>query len=94
MNEPESRDQPDLLREVERLTEEVNNMVGKQGRPVFRRYPLTFALLALFGAIAVSEGVKGIVSSILVFENNPWYLFLIGLAILVFTGTLYKKLKK
>ncbi|MDO8590243.1 MAG: hypothetical protein Q7R69_03145 [bacterium] len=94
MNESEPRSQLDLLKDLEKLTEEVNNMAGKKGQSVFKRYPLTFALLALFGAVAVSEGVKGIIRSVLIFENNPWYLFLIGLVILIFTGTLYKKLDK
>lgn len=94
MTEPEPESQLDLLRHIERLTEMVNRMVETKGRSVFNRYPLTFALLVLFGAIAVGEGVKGILQSIRVLNSNPWYLLIIGLVILIFTGTLYKKLNK
>jgi len=94
MNEPDPRDQLDLLRHVERLTGEVNKVVEQTGRPVFRRYPLTFAILILFGVIAVSEGAKGILKSMGILDGNPLYLLLIGLVILIFTGTLYKKLNK
>ena len=92
MNETDPRNQLDLLRQVERLTEEVNKTVSERGRPVFGRYPLTVALLALFGVIMLSEGVKGILKNLGILEGSPWHLFLIGLAVLIFTGTLYKKL--
>ena len=94
MNEQDPGNQLDLLRHVEILTEEVNQMLGQMGKSVFRRYPLTFAILILFGVIAVSEGVKGILKSMGILDSNPWYLFLIGLVLLTFTGSLYKKLKK
>ncbi|MDO8471156.1 MAG: hypothetical protein Q7S49_00905 [bacterium] len=94
MNEQDPRNQLDLLRHVEILTEEVNKMLGQMGKSVFRRYPLTFAILILFGVIAVSEGMKGILKSMGILDSNPWYLFLIGLVLLTFTGSLYKKLNK
>ncbi len=94
MNEQDPGNQLDLLRHVEILTEEVNQMLGQMGKSVFRRYPLTFAILILFGVIAVSEGVKGILKSMGILDSNPWYLFLIGLVLLTFTGSLYKKLNK
>lgn len=94
MNESDPRNQLDLLRHVERLTEQVNSMLGQMSKSVFKRYPLTFAILILFGVIAVSEGAKGILMSLGLLDNNPLYLLFIGLIILTFTGTLYKKLNK
>jgi len=94
MNQQDPRNQLDLLRHVERLTEEVNKMLGQMGRSVFRRYPLTFAILILFGVIAVSEGAKGVLKSLGILDSNPLYLLLIGILILTLTGTLYKKLNK
>lgn len=81
----------DVLRQVERLAETVNKEMNRRSRFALRRYPLTFTLLAVFGVVAVSEGVKGILEEI-GFRNHPVYLLLIGLAILIVLGLVYKKL--
>ncbi len=94
MNNTNPRDQIDLLKHIESITQEINEAVNRKGQFIFRRYPITFALLILFGVVAVSEGVKGILAQFGILEGNPWELLLIGLGILVFTGTLYKKLDK
>ncbi|HEY4518057.1 MAG TPA: hypothetical protein VJG48_00345 [Candidatus Paceibacterota bacterium] len=83
----------DILHEVEKLTRQVNGYMRSQSRSVFSRYPLTFTLLVLFGVVAVSEGLKGVIEN-LGFAGHPWYMLLVGLAILVITGSLYKKLDK
>lgn len=88
------RDHIDLLKHIESITKEINETINKRGKFVFKRYPLTFALLILFGVVAVSEGVKGVLADFGILEGNPWELLFIGLAILIFTGTLYKKLDK
>ena len=82
-----------ILEHVEHLSREINKMMALRTRSVFRRYPITFALLVLIGVLAVSEGIKGILKSF-GFLDNPWYLLIIGLIILIFTGRLYKKLDK
>src|SRR3989344_4946347 len=84
----------DILRQLERLTEEVNNLANKKGRLFFHRYPITFALLALFGIVIVSESTKEILRSVGIFNLNPLVTLLIGLIILILTGTVYKKLNK
>jgi H+/gluconate symporter-like permease len=83
----------DILHEVEKLTKRVNSYMEMQSHFVFRRYPLTFTLLALFGVVAVSEGLKGVIED-LGFTGHPWYMLFAGLVILIITGTLYKKLDK
>ena len=83
----------DILKHIEVLTERVNQNMSGRGKVVFQRYPLTFTLLVLFGAVAVGEGVKGILE-IIGFQGHPLYLFALGICILIFTGTLYKKLGK
>ncbi len=92
MNENRPENHLDILRQIERLTELVNRIVAERGRPVFSRYPLTFALLVLFGVIMVSEGVKGLLEEWGLLENAPWTLLVIGIVILVLTGSLYRKL--
>lgn len=59
---------------------------------VFARFPLLFTLLGAFGFVAVFYGFNGIINRIPLLANNPYISLLTGLAILVFTGKLYKKL--
>ena len=93
-NEPQQDSQLDILRHIERLTDEINRIADRVGRPVFKKYPITFAILVLFGVIAVSEGAKEILKSLGIFDGNPWVTLLFGLGILILTGRLYKKLNK
>jgi len=82
------------LKKVEELTAQVNRVFGEKSKSVFGRYPLTFALLILFGVTMVTQGVKDLLLEISFLKNSPWIMLGIGLLILAITGTLYKKLKK
>lgn len=88
------KDQLDVLLQLERATAELNRLVSERGRSVLRRYPITFALLALFGVVMVSEGVKGILLTLGVLELGPWYLLGIGVVALTALGSVYRKLDK
>lgn len=88
------KEQLDLLKKVENLTSRLNESFGKKGKSVFERYPLLFALLVIFGATMMSQGVKEIILEIPFFKTNPLSMFLFGVFILIATGTLYKKLEK
>lgn len=87
-------EQINLLQKIEELTAKINQTLGEKSRNVFSRYPLTFALLILFGVTLVTQGVKDLLIQISFFENKPLTMLTAGLLVLVFTGTLYKKLKK
>ena len=84
----------DLLKHLEDLSNSINQMMAPRAKNVFRRYPITFGLLILMGGIALYEGLKGVMKSLGLLEINPIYLILVGIAILIITGTLYKKLDK
>lgn len=86
--------QIDLLKKVEELTAKLNDVFGQKGGPIFSRYPLSFALLVIFGATMVSQAVKDLLLEIDLFKNQPLIMLFIGIAILIITGTLYKKLNK
>lgn len=58
----------------------------------FSRFPLLFTLLGTFGVVATMYGFNGILENIPLLVNNPYISLVVGLVILVFTGTLYKKL--
>jgi len=84
----------DILKHVENLSNRLNEVIGSKTKSVFEKYPITFALLVLFGVIAVSEGAKGILESLGIFNGHPWQLLFLGLVILLVTGSVYKKLDK
>jgi hypothetical protein len=59
---------------------------------VFSRFPLLFTLLGTFGVVATFYGFEGIINRIDVLANHPVILLMVGLLVLIVTGTLYKKL--
>ncbi|MFA6251015.1 MAG: hypothetical protein WC603_00065 [Candidatus Paceibacterota bacterium] len=88
------KEQIDLLKKVEGLTAKLNQLFNEKGKSVFSRYPLTFALLVVFGVTMVTQGIKDLLLEISLFKNQPLVMLIIGIIILIITGTLYKKLKK
>ena len=94
MNEEERGISVDILKHLEDLSNEINKMMATRAKNVFRRYPITFGLMILLGFIALNEGLKGVLVKLGLFKMDPWYLIIIGLAILTITGTLYKRLNK
>jgi phosphotransferase system glucose/maltose/N-acetylglucosamine-specific IIC component len=89
-----NKEQLDLLKKVEELTAKLNESFSKKGKSVFERYPLLFALLVIFGATMMSQGVKELIMHVSFLKTNPLLMFIIGVVILIITGTLYKKLEK
>ena len=92
MESNNTRDQLDLLRRIETLAEQMNAQMSTRSQSMIRRYPLSFALLALFGIVAVSEGAKGILEDITLFKDHPAIMLIVGVAVLTTLGSLYKKL--
>lgn len=88
------KEELDILKKIEDVTIRMNQLFSDRGRNVFSRYPLTFALLIVFGVTMITEGTKGLLSEVIFFQNNPLIMFVIGLFILIITGTLYKRLGK
>ena len=58
----------------------------------FERFPLLFTLLGAFGIVAIFYGFEHLIDRIDILANNPFILLATGIAALVITGTLYKKL--
>jgi hypothetical protein len=87
------KDEIDLLKRVEELTAKINKNFGEKSHSALSRYPLTFALLILFGVTLVTQGLKDLMLEIPFFQHRPLTMLFVGLLILIITGTLYKKLK-
>lgn len=59
---------------------------------VFARFPLLFTLLGAFGVTLTFYGLDKLIQKVPLLANNPFVALLVGLAILIGTGKLYKKL--
>ena len=64
----------------------------QQRDSVFKRFPLIFTLLGTFGLVATFYGFQHIIAKIPVLANDPYLTLGLGLLVLLFTGTLYKRL--
>lgn len=77
---------------VEKIEERVRTMVVPVRKTVFERFPVTFTLLVTFGLVATMRGLDLLLAKLWYLNEHPLVLTLVGLLILVTTGTLYKKL--
>jgi hypothetical protein len=84
----------DPLEHIEQVTRRTDEYMGEKTRTVFGKYPVTFSFLVLFGVIAVLHGFEDIINRVPLFNDHPVFVFIIGLVILIFTGSLYKRLDK
>ena len=64
----------------------------KQRDTVFSRFPLLFTILGTFGVVATFYGLQHILEKIPLIANDPYIALGLGITILLFTGTLYKRL--
>ena len=84
-----------VLSEVRKL----ENMGGSVGRRMlgirnsaFSKYPLVFVLLSSFGLVATFYGFEKVIDNIEYFSDKPIMILITGIVVLIFTGSLYKKL--
>jgi hypothetical protein len=77
---------------IKGVPEPVMNKFVKKRESVFSRFPLLFTLLGTFGVVSTLYGFEHALDKIKVFVNNPLIPLGVGLATLILTGTLYKKL--
>jgi hypothetical protein len=71
---------------------ETLRMLIKQRDGVFKRFPMIFTLLGTFGLVATYYGFQQLIKKVPLLANDPYITLAVGLIILLFTGTLYKKL--
>lgn len=64
----------------------------RQRNRVVASHPFIFILLGTFGVVSTYYGLQHILEKIPAVANNPVIALAVGLSILIFTGTLYKKL--
>lgn len=59
---------------------------------MLKKYPITFSLLIIFAVVSILHGFELIVGKIEFIRENPSILVLVGLIILIGTGSAYKAL--
>ena len=84
----------DPLETIETITRQTNDFMGKTTGSALSRYPLLFTLLTVFGFVSIVYGFEAFINKITFLSERPLLVFAIGIAILVFTGSLYKVLNK
>lgn len=87
-------DKNDPLQKLESLTQKLNDEVGARTQNVLGRYPILFSLLTIFGVVAVLYGFEEAIGQIPFLAERPLLVFLLGILILIGTGTLYKGLRQ
>ena len=80
------------LRTIRDKEKAVAKKLSVKKEHVLERFPLLFALLGSLGLVSVFYGFEGMIDRIDIFADNPIILLIFGLSLLIFTGTLYKKL--
>ena len=85
---------PDPVKHIEDLAKNANTFTKSKTKGVFERYPILFSSLIIFGVVAVMHGFESIIEYVPFFHEHPGRVFIIGLTVLIFTGSLYKKLNQ
>ncbi|MBP6881451.1 MAG: hypothetical protein KBC35_02390 [Candidatus Pacebacteria bacterium] len=82
--------------EIERFAKTTEKQVEQTVAPirksVAQRFPTLFLFLITFGFTAMVTGIEHSLIKYQILSGNPEVILLIGVGILVLTGTLYKKL--
>lgn len=81
------------LDQIEGLTKRTNDYMATQTRGTLGRYPVLFSLLTAFGVVAILHGFHSFIEHLPFLAERPLLVFFLGVIILIFTGTLYKKLE-
>lgn len=79
----------DLIKEIE---ESVIKRLTRSRKSALQKYPFLFVILTTLGTILTLNGIQKLVDRVDWLITNPLLMLAIGLATLLLTGALYKKL--
>ncbi len=80
------------LRQLQSAAKVLDEAVSPVRKNFAQRHPTLFALLVTLGASATFLGFEQLLLSATLLQRHPGIILGIGICILAFTGTLYKKL--
>jgi len=78
---------------VSSTTTGVDTYIAPVRKSVLERFPIVFSFLVTFGATTTFLGFEKIIESIDFLNRHPFIVLILGMSVLAFTGTLYKKLQ-
>lgn len=78
--------------QVAETEKEIVKKLESRRERLINHFPLWSALAATFGVVMIFYGFEKLIDKVQLFVENPWILLITGLAILIATGTTYKKL--
>lgn len=87
-------EQNDPLKQLESLTQKLNDEMGAHTQRALGRYPILFSLLTVFGVVAVLYGFEAAIAKVPFLADRPLVIFVLGILMLIGTGTLYKGLDR
>ena len=92
----EKNSTPSALETIEEAFRAAEKNVELHAKPlrknIFKRFPVFFSLFVTFGVASVFFGFERLLEDVSFLNDRPILILLIGIAVLVITGTLYKKL--
>ena len=77
---------------MDKTTAGVDSYIEPVRSSILKRFPVLFSLLTTFGVSTTFYGFEKVVDEIPVLNTHPFLMLILGMGILAFTGTLYKKL--
>jgi len=87
-----TKQKTDPVEHLENHIKTIHDESGKHVQSIFRKYPITLSLLITFGLVSILHGFEKVFDKIQYFNENPLVLILIGVGMLVGTGSIYKVL--
>jgi len=85
-----------MLDTVDGMGSEIKRTVESHLAPIrqsfVKRYPVLFSLMVLFGLTTTYYGFEKILGQYEILNQHPWLILLLGISILAWTGTLYKRM--
>ncbi|HMO78857.1 MAG TPA: hypothetical protein PJ997_01735 [Candidatus Paceibacterota bacterium] len=84
---------PDLLESLERAIKDIDDLQQQKSKNVLSKYPVTFSIVTVIAIAAVLHGAQNIFDSIPFFNEHPVVTLLLGMCILIATGSTYKILQ-
>ena len=74
------------------LEDKLVQRIARQRDKTAVRFPLLFGLAVTFGLVSTFYGFEGLINKVDWLQDNPWATLVVGVTVLIATGTAYKKL--
>lgn len=80
------------IESLNKREEKILRLLREEREKTKQKFPLFYALIATFGLVATISGFSKWIDHIDFLRNNPFVLIIIGVFIMIATGTAYRKI--